>query len=49
MTLLVKQLTELTVLPAETKQVLKEDMGMRFRRIQKVPLHLNSQRNLILR
>ena len=45
----VKQLTEMDVLPRETKQVLKEEMGMRFRRIQKVPLHLNSQRNLILR
>jgi hypothetical protein len=29
--------------------VLKEDVGAKFRRIQKVPLHLNTVRNLILR
>lgn len=30
-------------------KVMKKDLGMKFRKVQKVPLHLNSDRNIILR
>ncbi len=33
----------------EVARVLKDELGMRYRRIQNVPLYLNSRRNLILR
>ncbi len=37
-----KELTNTKVTLNEVKMVLKEDMGMRYRKIQRVPLHLNS-------
>ena len=33
----------------EVKSILKEDLGMKFRKIKKSSLHLNSEQNLILR
>jgi hypothetical protein len=47
--LAVKDLTEINVSNGLVKDVLKKDIGMRYRRIQRVPLHLNSVKNRILR
>ena len=40
---------ELQVKPHEVRAILKEDLGMKFRKIKKSSLHLNSRQNLILR
>ena len=45
----VNQHTELQAKPWEVGRVMKEELGMRFRRVEKGPVYLNSVRNLILR
>ena len=46
---IVKQLTQAEPKCDTIKDVLKKELQMKYRRIQRVPLHLNSERNLILR
>ena len=40
---------DLVVSHDELKDVLKHDMQMRYRKILKAPLHLNTTKNLVLR
>ena len=46
---LTKELTTDNLKTSLISEVLRKDLGMRFRRIQKVPLHLNTEKNLVLR
>lgn len=46
---LTKQWSQVEVKPRIVRDVLTVDMGMRFRKINVTPLHLNSEKNIILR